>query len=248
MSSEGILTFKCQNCGCTVGRSSTDPQEDCPQCGKRCCTINIEFEEQLQLFDEFAITATNQKGGIVAERSEKADGVTSARLSADDGTPSKISVQRSQRVRGFADEGSAVESLVKAFNVLKGTQYAVEEKTKEDSDFADRILVSEHDKPATINVQVRNLDTEIIAGLGKHGAFDGDRTTDDLITHIDDAIADKANIDRALKERTILLLAIPAAIGQKAKQELQEHGFEIKGFWEVWVSPFHEDCFRLNQA
>ena len=200
----------------------------------------------LGFIPEFEATAVHANGEVFAQRLEKTDGVTTASLNADADSPSTLAVERTRRIKNFEDEGRVVASLAQAFNALYGTSYTVEEKPLEDSDYEDRVLLSGLDKPSSIIVQVRNLDEEMIAGLGKKRMFRGARTGDDLVAHIDAAIADKASVDAGLKSRTILLLWLPAPIGQLAKQAVQQHAFDRRGFREIWISPFHEDCFRLG--
>lgn len=93
------------------------------------------------------------------------------------------------------------------------TDYRVEPKTKEDSDYADRVLVSDCSSPTRINIQIRHLDADIIAEVGRHRAFDGDRTPARIVAHIRDAINDKAQVDPGIKTATILQLIVPAPLG-----------------------------------
>jgi hypothetical protein len=197
--------------------------------------------------DEFDMTATDKDGKIAAERIAKGDKNTNVNLATDVGHPSQITVERKQRVSGFAEEGQTVLDLAQAYNDLCGTRYCVEPKVKEDSGYADRVLVSVDDHPGRVNVQVRNLDAEIIGGIGRQGHFHGHRTANDLITMVREAIDDKAMVDAAIKTQTILLLIIPAALGQVLCQDIQKTPFDFKGFMDIWIAPFHEKPCALTR-
>jgi hypothetical protein len=249
MSSDGMYTYTCENCGNDVRRIGTDPPTECPCCGHTGWQVFIEVTEEVPPpLEEFEGTAINPQGVVVAERVEKTDGITKASLAADAGEPARIAVERKKRIRGFVDEGRAVDSLVAGFNKANGTHYVVEEKTEEDSDYADRVLVSSTDAPARINVQVRNLDAGIIAALGRQGKFDGNRTPGELIDLVCEAITVKAQVDPAIKPKTILLLAVPAAFGQVMRQDLAQQEFDFQGFRAVWLSTIHEDALPLRSA
>src|ERR1019366_6848592 len=115
----------------------------------------------------------------------------------------------------------------KALNAKRGTRYAVQEKTEEDSDYADRVLVSAIDDPKKIDVQVRHFDTEVIAKLNnpRLKQFSGKRQSVDLAEGVTQAIISKALVDAATKSHAILLLQIPSAIGQMARKQLQRMSF-----------------------
>ena len=243
--SSGTNMSKCVNCGYSVERRDNDVTA-CPKCGGERWKIAMHLQDTLTMYDESGATTTNAEGDIVAERIQKTDLNTSANLTADRGKPSKISVERKRRVPGFEEEGAAAEVLVNSYNKLRKTSYHVDQKTAEDSDYPDRILRSENDKPAYINIQIRHLDTKIIAGIGKQGVVDADRTATDFVTLISGAIDDKANIDPQLKAKTILQLMLPAPLGEAIKQTIDENEFGCKGFKEIWISPFHEESFPLN--
>jgi hypothetical protein len=237
----------CENCGNTLRRLGTDPPAVCPRCGHNRWNVQIEFTEEVPPpLEEFEGTATNSRGAVVAERIEKTDGITNASLAADAGKAARLDVERKERVKGFVDEGHAVDSLVKGFNKANGTHYGVEEKTKEDSDYADRVFASSTDEPARINVQVRNLDAGIIGALGRQGKFGGNRTPSELTALVCEAIAEKAKVDPAIKPKTILLLTVPAALGQLLRQDLAQQRFDFMGFKAIWLSTFHEDAFALK--
>ena len=152
---------------------------------------------------------------------------------------------RSRRVEGFDEEGVVAKALATARNTKRGTRYIVQAKEKEDSDYADRVLISATDDPKKIDVQIRHFDTDVIAQLNKEGQFAGARGSVDLAEGITKAIVSKARIDVGTKSRAILLLQIPSAIGQMARKQLQRMSFDLKGFKEVWVSPFREEPFEL---
>lgn len=198
--------------------------------------------------DEFEMTATDKERGIVAERIAKKDKNTSANLATDAGHPSQITVARKRRVKGFVEEGQAVIGLAQAYNSLRGTHYCVEPKAQEDYGYADRVLLSVNDQPRRVNVQVRNLDTGIIADIGRQDQFHGHRAPNDLITLVREAIDDKARVDAATKGQTILLLIIPTPLGQIIRREVEKEPFDFGGFLDVWIAPFHEEPFALRRG
>ncbi len=239
----GVGMLKCARCGYSV-----IPREkvvtSCTQCGGG--HLDLAVRENWLSLDELALTATNAQGEFVHERIQKTDLNTSANLAADLGKPSKISVERKNRITGFEEEGAAAEALVNSFNKLRRTSYYVQEKPEEDSDYADRVFTSKDDATGRINIQIRHLDSEIIAGIGPPGRVEVDRTVLDVITSISGAICHKANIDPKLKADTILLLMLLAPLGEAIRQAICENVFDCKGFKEIWILPFHEEAFPLN--
>lgn len=205
-------------------------------------------EDKVTVYDEFSATATNEEGDIVAERIKKTDLNTSSNLTADLGKPSKISVERKERIRGFEEEDAAAQALRTSYNKLRKTNYQIEEKTEEDSDYADRVFTSQTDDPDRINIQIRHLDTKIIETIGKQGTVDAHRTAQEVITSIRDAIDVKANVDPRLKPKTILQLMLPAPLGKAIRQTIDATTLDCRGFKEIWISPFHEESFPLNPA
>ncbi|MBS1955289.1 MAG: hypothetical protein JST89_13975 [Cyanobacteria bacterium SZAS-4] len=85
----------------------------------------------------------------------------------------------------------------------------------------------------------------MIGALGKENAFTGSRDNAEIAEIINQAILHKSSVDPELKTKTILLLHIPSAIGQIARQDLQQRSFDLKGFRVVWISPFQEECFEV---
>jgi hypothetical protein len=223
-----------------MGQTTADMPPGGPTGGGHSSAAVVEF------IGEFAATAVHANGEVFAERMEKTDGNTSACLAADAGRPTIVSVQRTKGVTNFDDEGIVVGSLAIAYNAFRGTADAVEEKPREDNEYPDRVLVSHHDDPARLIVQVRNLDDEMIGGLGRDRHFNASQTIDERIAKIDAAISDKAKLDRGVKSKTILLLWLPSPIGQMTKQLIQQHVFDLRGFKAIWISPFHEKCFPLG--
>ena len=242
-------TYTCVDCGHSVQRPGTSPPQDCPKCGARKWSTTIEIRDELATpIDEFDMTATDKEGRIVAERIAKNDKNTSANLATDAGYPAQITVDRKRRVSGFVEEGQAVSELAQAYNSLRGSHYSVEPKAQEDSGYADRVLLSVNDHPKRVNVQVRNLDTEVAADIGKQGQFRGHHAPNDLIALVREAIDDKAMVDAATKAQTILLLIIPTALGQILRREVQKEPFHFGGFMDIWIAPFHEKPFALGRG
>lgn len=249
MATDGNYAYTCVHCAYVVHRPGTAPPTVCPNCGKRGWSLTLEVTDHVLMpLEELDATAVNKNNEIVAERIEKQDRMTTASLASDAGLPSRINVERTQKVKGFDEEGTAAHAVAKAFNRSKGTDYVVEKKTEEDSEYADRVLVSKTAKPPRIEIQVRNLDAELIASLGKTNKFSGERSLEDWISCINTAITHKAQIDPALKAKVALVLTVPSALGKKIATELQSSKIDVKGFREVWLAPFHEDCFQVGAA
>ncbi len=231
---------QCANCGHIVEQSDGP----CPKCNSECWETRIDFEDTVFSYDETDTTITNEDGDIISERVQKTDLNTSANTSSNVGQPAKISAERKTRLDGFEEEGILAGELVKFYNNAHGTDYIVEEKAEEDNDYADRILVSETNKPR-INIQIRHLDTEAVARLGRDGEFNGERRSNDLIAYINEAIIAKANIDPSIKSQTILQLILPVPVGKIIRQGITDIPFNHMGFEEIWISPFHEESFQL---
>jgi hypothetical protein len=113
---------------------------------------------------------------------------------------------------------------------------------REDSDYPDRVLISAVDVPSEVYIQIRNLDTAVIRSLGITRGFAGTRSQDDIDRSIREAVAEKANVDAALKGKTVLLLMLPGVQGKMVKRELQRRKYDRRGFREIWVAPFRESA------
>lgn len=187
----------------------------------------------------------NNQGELVAERLQRGDGNMEASLATDRGQPTNLSASRKERVDGFEEEVQAAESLATAYNAHNGTSYTVRPKPEEDNDYVDRYLDSKIDEPRELGVQIRHLDTDVIARLGKQDEFDVKRTAGDLITSINKAITAKAAVDPKLKPKTILLLQLPVMLGKIAREEIQRLSFDLNGFRGVWIAPFRDECFEV---
>lgn len=144
---EEIYTFECLNCHHHVQRIGNNPPSMCDICGAQKWTIIINLEDWIRPYDELEGIAQNKQGEILSERIYKTDLNINASLTADKGQPSKISISQKQHVTNLEEEGRAAQLLVEEYNALRKTKYAVEEKTAEDSECADRVLVSVQDKP-----------------------------------------------------------------------------------------------------
>jgi hypothetical protein len=238
------MTTTCKSCGSVIATTQTTPSNGCARCGQRGRNIAVAFSDTNSGRDELELIALNKKGDISAERISKQDSNTSASAAADAGQPMKINVMRQARVHGFDEESIAVKSLIAPFNARNASRYTVREKKEEDSDYADRELISDHDQPS-INVQVRHLDEMMIAGLGKTTRFDGLRSPAEFVDSIEKAIKVKASIDPVLRKQTVLLLIVPAALGQMMKRDLQLIRFDSRGFREVWIASFREPAFCI---
>lgn len=123
--------------------------------------------------------------------------------------------------------------------------YTVRPKSEEDNDYVDRYLDSKIDEPRELSVQIRHLDADVIAWLGKKDEFDVKRTAGDLIASINKAIAAKSAVDPNIKPKTILLLQLPVMLGKLVRQVIQQSAFDFKGFRGVWIAPFREECFEV---
>lgn len=223
-----------------------EERTSCSKCGFLVPAIKLNFEECIGVTDgTFDVMASDLNGRTVAERAHRESGSTSSSIATDLGEPSIIHSKRTKREPGFSEEGVAATALAKAFNSKHGTQYRVEDKLEEDSDYQDRVLVSPVDKPTQIFVQVRHFDDELIASLGRIGEFQGIRNSADFAERIDRSIEKKSMVDPALKSRTTLLLQSPAPIGKMVRREIQRMTFDLRGFRGVWISALGEECFEL---
>lgn len=239
---------KCLECGHEDFRTLQGETALCVKCGEKRFRAVIELVEQSVTFrDELDATVINQQGDLVAERLQRGDGNTEASLATDRGQPTILSGSRKERVDGFQEEGQAAEALAKAYNERHGTQYSVKPKKQDDYDYADRLLESKADEPRELNIQVRHLDTDVIARLGKSDEFGVKRTAGDLIALINQAIVAKAAVDPKIKPKTILLLQLPAMLGSLIRQEIQQETFDFKGFRSIWIAPFRDECFEVHK-
>jgi hypothetical protein len=236
----------CKECGHKDFRSFQGETEPCANCGAKHFHAVIEFvEDGLEIRDELEAEIGNRAGELVAERIQRGDGNMEASLATDRGQPTILSARRKKRVDGFEEEEVTAPALAKAYNAQKGTSYSVRPKPEEDNDYVDRYLDSKTDEPKELSVQIRHLDTDLIARLGKKDEFDMKRTAGDLVTSINKAITAKAAVDPNLKPKTILLLQLPVMLGKLVRQELQRATFDFKGFNGVWIAPFRDECFEV---
>ena len=237
----------CKICGHKDFRSLQGETEPCANCGEKQFQAVIEFvEDGPELRDEVEAEVVNRDGKLVAERLQRSDGNMEASLATDLGQPTILSAIRKERVDGFEEEGLTAEALAKAYNAQTGASYTVRPKPKEDNDYVDRYLDSKNDEPKELRVQIRHLDTDVIARLGKKDAFDVKRAAGDLVASINKAITAKAAVDPNLKPKTILLLQMPAMLGKLVRQEIQQAPFDLKGFNSVWIAPFRDECFEVT--
>ena len=246
--SASLRKYTCSICGHNVWRRDTANLKDCPKCGKANWLGKICVPDTATVIDEQNLQGTKTNNKLVLERVQKTDLNSSASVAVDAGKPSKITVKRKKRVEGFDEEAPAAEALANSYNKLRGTNYRVVPKLKEDNGSVDRELTSESSDPRKLNIQIRNLDSEIIASVGKQGDFDGERTAADIVRSICTAIKAKSNVDSKLKSETILQLIIPAPLGEGFRRTIETHAFEFRGYREVWISPFHEENFPLNST
>lgn len=236
----------CNICGQKDFRSLQGEIEPCANCGEKQFHAVIEFvEDRLEIRDEVEADVVNNQGELVAERLQRGDGNMEASLATDRGRPTILSASRNERVDGLEEEGQAAESLATAYNAHNGTSYTVRPKPEEDNDYVDRYLDSKIDEPRELGVQIRHLDTDVIARLGKKDEFDVKRTAGDLITSINKAITAKAAVDPNLKPKTILLLQLPVMLGKIARDEIQRLSFDLNDFRGVWIAPFRDECFEV---
>lgn len=236
----------CNACGHKDFRSLQGETEPCANCGEKQFRAAIEFvEDGLELRDEVEAEVVNRQGELVAERLQRGDGNMEASLATGSGQPTILSASRKKRVDGFEEEGQTAAALARAYNAQKGTSYTVRPKPEEDSDYVDRYLDSKIDESRELSVQIRHLDTDVIARLGKKDEFDVKRTAGDLIASINKAITSKAAVDPNLKSNTILLLQLPVMLGKLVRQEIQRSAFDFKGFRGVWIAPFRDECFEV---
>lgn len=249
---EPFMEFKvnCGGCGHPLVHAAPAYPNDlgnCPKCGSELKEISCSLEDTLQIREEFDATGVNPEGDVTVERISRTDGNTTSELSVDAGKDASVTGTRTTRVSNFEEEAVAADALVQARNKKLGTSYGVEKKQKEDSDYADRVLVSTNDAPARIEVQIRHFDTEIIAKLNNKNvkAFKGTRGGVNLAEGIKEAIQEKSLVDRKTKAKAILLLQVPAVVGKMARKQLQRMSFDLMGFKEVWICPFREECFEV---
>lgn len=244
--SDERVQFTCMECGKPDCRDMRGGALPCLHCGKKSYRVVIAFADNfLDIRDELDAEATDLDGELAAERLSRGDGNLEASLASDRGKPAVLSVTRKERVDGFQDEGTAAQALARAYNARNGTQYTVMGKETDDYDYADRVLESKNGKPELMLVQIRHLDTDVIARLGKKGEFDVNRTASDLIESINIAIGAKSKVDPRIKPKTLLLLQIPVMLGKLVRRELQRWTFDLKGFRGVWIAPFRDDCFEV---
>jgi DNA-directed RNA polymerase subunit RPC12/RpoP len=245
MSGESI-EYTCSDCGKPDARDMQSGALPCLHCGKKSKRVVLTFtEDKIDIREEIDGEFINRDGELVGERLQRGDGNVEASLATDRGQPTILSAWRKERISGFDEEGPSAEALAKAYNAQKGTNYTVRPKPREDGDYVDRYLDSKNDEPKELSIQIRHLDTEIIAQLGKKDEFDVKRTVGDLAESINKAIDAKANVDPKLKLKTILLLQLPVMLGKLVREELQGATFELKGFKGAWLAPFREECFEV---
>ena len=235
----------CQCCRFVWPPGSAASREPCPNCGGLTRTIDVEMTDHIQIRDEFECCSL-RGDAVEAERISKTDGNTDATLSANAGHPVQISLVRRERQRNMEAEGEAAASLANAYNKRSATDYAVQTKSEEDSDYPDRVLVSASGSHPQIIVQIRNLDDQMIATVGKTRKFDGSRNEAALRSAIATAIDAKAQVDARLKAQTLLLLMLPSPLGQLTRDMLLLAPFDICGFRGVWIAPFRESAFELH--
>ena len=239
-------SIQCRKCGHEVDGGDPDNYGPCPECDCDCWDIRVEFEEKVRATDETIGELIDEDGSTISERINKTDLNTDAEFSMDKGQPATVNVSRNIREGGFKEEGDVAKALVRSYNAINGTSYEIEKKESEDGDYVDRSMVSITDEPQRINIQIRNLDDEMAAALGKSNQFQGARSSSEFITSIQEAIDDKATVDPNEKLKTILQLFISTPLGKMIYTDIKNSAFDCKGFKAIWISPFREDSFPLG--
>jgi Protein of unknown function (DUF2934) len=243
-----IYTYECPSCHFSEGRTIGEKSNACPQCTKPKEPLKIRIEDKIKIGEEFDLIGRDPKDLVTGERIRRSDGNTSASAAMDAGGPLRVSTERETKVSGFEEEGIVADVFAKSFNNRNGTDYTIESKATEDSDYADRVLISASATLQRIQIQIRHLDDEARADLGKNEAFSGRRTGEDLRTKISNAIQKKSLIDAKTKANAILLLQVLYPLTRLARDELQMTYFDLKGFRDVWIAPFREDSFPIFPA
>ncbi len=238
------ITRKCRDCGYSYDPSKDENVKYCPNCGHESWDGSVHASGAT--YTELDVSALSQQRQIEGERIKKTDLNTNANLSTDRCGPSKISIDRKERVPGFEQEGEVAETLLNSYNKLRNTGYQIKDKIEEDSDYADRIFVSVKDIPACIYIQIRHLDPKMAADVARKGAYQSAHTTEDFILSIKGAIADKARVDPDIKRKTLLQLILITPLDAKISRDIENSKFDFKDFKEIWISPFHQDSFPLN--
>lgn len=238
---------RCVKCGQVCGTVMDGITQQCPQGGSHERCLIVSLGERVAFYETLRGTGVDNEGNVVAERVDAETPAESVSFAVDAGKPAQIGLRRPKRIPGFAEEEVGAAALAQSMSRLRGVAFQVEQKRQEDSDYADRVLVSS-DGTTRLIVQIRHLDSQMIESLGKTAAFAGWRTAVDLADSVRTAIDEKAMVDAALKQKTVLLLILPTVIGQLMRQQLQQATFRSKGFREVWIAPREEEAFRVRTA
>lgn len=247
MCNELSQSFRCGACGREVRSTPSELSPTCPNCRASRWTLLVVLSDDFPATaDELDAVGSDDQGTVVAERRDRTDLNSTATVSANAGADVLMTVNREHRVKGFDGEQPAAESLATAYNHERGTAYTVESKSKEDSGYEDRVLVSKRDTPPRIGVQIRHVDDAAIRAIGQQRQFAGVRSSESLVAMVRIAIDAKAQIDTKVRSATILLLQTPAVLGQIVRQQITTEPINSGGFREVWLAPFRERAFRLD--
>jgi len=217
----------------------------CPKCGCINKVFVVSIEDHIKISDELDATVHDSQKNIKYEHINRNDSNISASISSDKNIMG-LSIESKKRIDNFAEESDHTVSFVNIFNKINDSSYEIIEKVTEDYDYSDRTIKSEKDYPSKLYIQITHFDKEIIAKLGITKEFKDNRTIYQLLHNIRNAIKTKSRIDEDIKTHTILLLIIPCPIGQLSRKKIKMSKIQKFGFKEIWISPFHEVPFQIN--
>lgn len=244
------IQYLCKGCRQVLETSTADSrnQSPCKTCGSSNMLVDMKFEYAA---DVLAGRHAISNGEFRSERVSSTDGITHSEISKDTGQPASLLSNRKCSIKNFNEETPVAQAFAKAFSSKTGINYFVKEKKEEDSDYYDRILGivgksnDEFNKNIDIGIQITHMKPEIVKNLNVSKYYKRQIDNDSFVDEIRGAIRRKSFVDPKLKRNTILVLHIPAPLGEIIRTELQKKSFDLQGFKEIWICPFREECFEI---
>ena len=149
----------------------------------------------------------------------------------------------------LAEENDAAAAFASNWSERAGKVYVAEPKEVEKGDFPD-VWMRQQSGGELVGIELRNFDEDAIGQLEKAGQYSFERTVDEIVQNIRNAI-DKKNgkVSPKSAARTILVLISPYPIRPSLYEAIAEKVSSPpvnKNFLETWVLPLKQKPFRVQ--
>jgi hypothetical protein len=237
-------TISCADCGA--------PRPDDPRpcsCGSTRRAIRVEIREESKVHDELRGTVREQGGSVVQDFSQRRDDRRESSVSVDyRGGTMHVAGAQVRRACKDDEQQQVLEAFAAAQSSRLGRDFRCE-LDQEDRE-ADGWVWPADEPKARQALQLRNLDDAAIAAIQRTSTLSADFRFSDLVAAARNALTSKsAQYPAALKAPMILVLHVPYPVVETLVPQMRSALLDDAarcGYREVWVVPFREPPFRLD--